>query len=135
MPKHVHPKRDEMGVFWIPADPELSCELKLIVNNYAGLQRFVGGYVQPYHAGWLELPELRCGCDLSLLVDEDAIMKRLPLNERASAIGSPSQPILGDCIIVARGPVGRDEYDFWGLPEYMNSWLGPGQPLPTLETF
>lgn len=134
--KHFHTKRDEMLVFWVPAAKNEVPELRMIACNYAGLQRAVGGYVTPYPLSLIDLPELPCGCDLAVLVDEDGMMKRLEHNDRMNAylnMRGFQQPILGDALVVAQGPVGKGEYEYWGLPDFMRRWRGPGYPLPVDE--
>lgn len=129
---HFHTRRDELEVFWIPSDPDIPCELKVIPHGYAAMQRMVGGYVTNYPGGWFELPDFRCGCYPALMLDEDGLRKQLPPNERANLLLAKSafRPVLGDALVVARGPITSDEWDLWGLPEAMNTWEGPGTAWP-----
>jgi hypothetical protein len=142
MTKHFHTKMsDELHIFRVPANTDQRMEMASISNNFAGMQRAVGGYVTPYPPALLDIPDLPCGCALSVLVDEEGMMKRKPRNGRMNIVlnaAGARQPILGDAIIVARGPIktpaldgpAGESFDFWGLPGEMRMWRGPGYPLP-----
>lgn len=53
-------------------------------------QQIVGGY--------LELVKIPGRADIQIFVDEDGLMKKLPLNEEASALAG--QPIVGPALVL-----------------------------------
>lgn len=142
--RHFHTAMsDELHVYRVPVEANRPMEMIAIPNNFAGMQRAVGGYVTPYPPALMDMPDLGCGCALAVLVDEDAMMKQLSRNGRMNVIlnaAGARQPILGTAIIIAQGPIDGSVdgirgggFDFWGLPGEMRMWRGPGYPLPVAE--
>lgn len=130
---HFHTPKDEVAVFWIPADTDVPMELKLIPNTWQGVREFVGGYVERIHTGLM--PELYCGCPMVMLVDEEAKLKsNVMANLRASAFHPTG--IFGDAVLVGEGPTkpkDPDEdwtMDWFSLPQSFTEWEGPGAPIP-----
>jgi hypothetical protein len=126
--RHLHTRRDELEVFWIPADLDIPCELKVITNTITALQKMVGGHIEMVPYSMVTLPALDCGCTARLVANEDGFIKRLPYNDRASQICL--QELVGDILVIAEGPISKTEDDLWGLPEKINLWQGPGNPWP-----
>jgi hypothetical protein len=132
--KHNHPRKDEMGVFWIPADTDIPMEYKLIENNWRAMSQLIDGYCTLVHSELM--PELYCGCRMVMVVDEEGEMKNLTQNLRAQIYYPHPYPVVGDVFLMAEGLVytadGVD-VDLFGLPPELNRWEGPGSPLPPIE--
>lgn len=139
MGDHFHTRKDEVAVFWIPADPTIPMGLKVVANRLTELQRLVGGDVEPLPGSLLVIPDLPCGCSLDVLSNMDGLPLRLDPNLRATKLWQPPSNrrpefLVGDVAIIGVGLTkmsdGEVEPDWWGLPEGMKLWQGPGHPLP-----
>lgn len=127
----VHDKPTEYGVFWVPADTDQKMEYKIIGTNFHELGKLVGGYIEVVRTA--AMPDLKCGCQMVMVVNEEGRLRGLPQNPRAE-IYYPHGPIVGDVFLIGEGPVRYDEDeiepDFFGLPPEFNEWDGPGNPIP-----
>lgn len=129
---HTHAKTDELVVFWVPADTDQSMELKVIRNDFTEVQRLVGGYITVVKGAML--PELHCGCLVTMLVDEDGALKNSPQNMRAQTVFPHDYDVVGDAVFVGYGLIGtfKDCQPGWfSLPPNFVAWEGPGSPFPT----
>lgn len=130
---HLHTRKDELAMFWIPADTDIPMQMKMIGNAYQNVKRMIGGWVERISTEFM--PDLYCGCSMIMLVDEDARAKQLEHNVRASIYYPPG--ILGDVLLVGEGPErATDPEEDWvmgwfSLPQTLNEWDGPGNPLPS----
>lgn len=140
MSTHTHPRRSEFNIFWIPADPDIPMQLKIIGADWQSMSRFVDGYIEVISQ--VHLPELYCGCSMVMVVNEEGLLKKLPENLRATALIPPDKvnmtdSIVGDVFLVGCGQITPDhpeddpEVDFFTLPSALRRWEGPGHPLPT----
>lgn len=130
MTTSVHTKPEEVGVFWIPADSDIPMQYKIIRNHWQEMGRLVKGYMEIVRTEFM--PELRCGCRMVMVVNEDGHSKGLEQNIRAQ-IYYPFNAIVGDVFLIGEGPVRGEDgvgVDFFGLPPEFNDWEGPGNPIP-----
>ena len=133
MSRHLHTKTGELAVYFIPADEAKPMELMVIPDDYHSMIALVGGYIQEVPRAIT--PRLDCGCRVSIVVDEEGLLKGLPLNFRAS-IYSPHNPLVGDAFLVGSGfmtpanPEDDPEEDFFSLHQVFNTWEGPGHHYP-----
>lgn len=129
-------KPSEYLVWWIPADDSIPMELKCIGTSLDDLRKLVGG-------GWIEIvrtepmPRLSGQDRVSMVVDEEGLIKNLPVNRRATKHYYPYPPnqIHGDAFLIGEGTMytsdGPDR-DFLSLPINFRDWKGPGNPVPGL---
>lgn len=126
---HDHPKTDELAVFWVPADTDQKCELKVVEHDFRAIGELVGGYIAPMPH---RLPHLACGCGVQMLCDEEGLLKGAPHNLRASTVGTEGpHGVVGDVVFVGAGWVrGSAGLDWFSLPQAFTQWEGPGAPYP-----
>lgn len=143
MPKaHTHPRSSELFVYWIPADPDTPMELKLIPNTLQAMQNFVGGYIEARRHGGM--PFLPCGCEMTMVMNEEGRLKNLAINRRASLLyPNEGRGVVGEVFMVGQGRVEPDKtshsyepgdgpmIDLFTLPTNFHTWGGPGTPIPT----
>lgn len=135
MNHHFHPHERELTGLLVPADKRKKIKLVTVKNNWEAMTKAIGAdYMERVRTSYM--PELYCGCTLSMIVDETGVLKNLPPNERAT-LYYPNGPfgIRGDVILFAEGPVQQPddswpEPDFFSLPDYLADWKGPGHDLP-----
>lgn len=130
---HTHPRSDELAVYWIPSDPGIPCELKVIGNGWHDMTKLVSGFITI--ARNPAIPKLHCGCLMVMVVNEEGQLHQMPPNPRVQAYYD--RQIVGDVFLVGEGLVPSDEgppeIDFFTLPPSMINWEGPLHPLPKLE--
>jgi hypothetical protein len=128
--KHLHTRTDELHVFFIPADTDCRMGMRVIGRGLSAMQKVVGGYIQEVNSPLL--PELYCGCPMVIIADEEGKLKQKPHNLRASIL-LMGDHFVGDVFLVGQGLVGKKpdrEVDYFSLPQILNEWEGPGNPLP-----
>lgn len=129
---HTHTRKDELHVFFIPADTDQKMEMKVVSNTWQGMADLVGGYIEVVTHPLI--PDLYCGCQMVLVVNEMGLIQRLPVNLRASIYYPASTGLRGDVFLVGQGLVETPEEtspDLFSLPQALVTWEGPGNPLPT----
>lgn len=134
--EHSHHKKDDLAIFFIPADERIPMEMRVIKHALGPMQRIVGGYVEIVRTE--HMPNLGCGCRTVLVVNEEGAIRRLMHNPRATMLyrgpnGWIGHNIYGDALLVGEGPIESDgfpEMDFISLPQEFNTWKGPGQSVP-----
>lgn len=134
MGSHYHSHTDELHVFLIPADQSMKMELKVVKNHWEDLVKLVDGYLEIVRPP--DMPELNCGCMVSMVVNEDGRLHGSPVNPRASLLYPLAPSIVGDVILVGEGLVridrdGDEELDMFSLPPEFHHWMGPGHGYPT----
>lgn len=133
---HTHHRPQELAVFVIPADDRRQMGIQVIRNQLGPMQRICGGYITNVPSGLIDTPDLRCGCQTILMVNEEGSMggRELLANPRASLMFRGNYPLCGDAFLIGRGPIlsedHTDDMDFLSLPQEFNRWLGPGHPVP-----
>ena len=131
--KHIHPRSDELHVFFVPADSSEPCKSMVIPHDLENMQRLVEGYIEVVRTQ--QMPVLECGCPMAMVVNEEGLIYRLPLNSRASLLYPVRASIYGNAFLLGEGPVHTDEegwsdVDFFSLPQVFSQWAGPGDPIP-----
>lgn len=128
---HPHRADGAYRVFHIPADPEEPMQYLEVANNLDSLKRLVGGWIEIVRTEFI--PELRCGCRMVMVVNEDGIALNLPINSRVTRY-YPFSPIRGDVFLVGEGPVidsdNFEDIDLFSLPPEFNNWRGPDHGYP-----
>lgn len=130
---HTHQATGELCVFWVPADTDQPMELKVVKDDWRSLGDLVGGYIEIVRSR--VMPDLKCGCSLSMVVNEEGLLKGLPSNPRATTYYPfpGTEGIVGDAFLVGEGLVvksGEVDRDLFSLPEEFRYWEGPGSPIP-----
>ncbi len=123
---HTHPSSDEFHVYFMPAQSKTG--MTVIKRDWQAMKALIGGYVEEVRSQ--SMPELPCGCNIVMMVDEDGRMKRRIFNFSASLVAG--MDILGDAFLIAEGLVGtkkQHDVDYFSLPQAFNEWQ-PGQPVP-----
>lgn len=129
---HLHTLTDELHVYFIPADTDLPMGMKVIPNMWRSVKNLIGGYIEQVVPN--TAPELYCGCEMAMLVDEEGSMKQLPENIRAGILHQHRRDVIrGDVVLVGLGMVQSndgEEPSWFSLPQALTAWEGPGNPLP-----
>ena len=132
---HTHTRADDLLVFWIPSDVDITMQLKIIPNNLAGLKSLVDGWIERVSTELM--PRLSCGCPTVMMVDEEGLLRGKPDNPRATLLYPWASGIVGDAYLVGEGvvdapdPTEIAEPDCVGLSPNFLTWLGPGHPVPS----
>jgi hypothetical protein len=129
---HPHPWKDELCVFHVPADTDKPMEAKVVKNDWRSLGQLVGGYLEIVRTQYM--PELSCGCQMVMVVNEEGLLQDLEQNPRVG-IYYPYGMVVGDVFLAAEGPCkdkdGDDDIDLIGLSPTICKWEGPGSPMPS----
>jgi len=129
---HPHRQDGTYRVFWIPADHNDQMKYVEVSNNLHAMKKLVGGWIEVVRTEFI--PELRCGCRMVMIVNEDGINLNLQINTRVMAY-YPFSPIRGDVFLIGEGPVidadGFTDVDLFSLPPEFNGWEGPGHGYPS----
>jgi len=130
----THPHRSDgcYRVFHIPADPQREMKYLEVANNLESLKKLVGGWLEMVRSD--HIPELRCGCRMVMVVNENGKLDSLMPNTRVMSY-YPWDIIRGDVFLIGEGPVkdsdGFEDIDFFSLPPEFHNWSGPEHGYPS----
>lgn len=94
---HEHDLTGPIHGLAIPADESTPPQMIKVANQLSEFQRMVGGFVEQTFA---RLDPLPCGCEIVMLVNEEATPLGLPFNKTASEIWSGE--LRGDVLLVGQ---------------------------------
>jgi hypothetical protein len=129
---HPHGQDGSYRVFHIPASPEEPMQYLEVRNNLEALKKLVGGWIEIVRTD--HIPELRCGCRMVMVVNENGIAEGLMPNTRVMQY-YPWNIIRGDVFLIGEGPVkdsdGFEDVDLFSLPPEFHNWEGPEHGYPS----